>query len=45
MSNHILSNIFWQTKITNKEKAVFSKGVIKSLKKEILKENCFLIVL
>ena len=40
MSNtHILSNIFWQNKITNKGKAVFSIGEIKSLKKEILKDN------
>ncbi|MFP3597034.1 AMP-binding protein, partial [Chryseobacterium sp. SIMBA_029] len=35
----ILSNIFWQNKIKHKEKAVFSKGDIKSIKKEISKER------
>lgn len=36
---NILSNIFWQNKVVNKEKAIFSKGAIKSHKNVILKEN------
>ncbi|MCL8537177.1 amino acid adenylation domain-containing protein [Chryseobacterium gallinarum] len=34
-----LPEIFWQNKIRNREKVVFSKGCIKSIRKEIAKEN------
>lgn len=35
----ILSNIFWQNKLKHKEKVVFSKGDIKSLKNKISKSE------
>lgn len=36
---HTLSNIFWHNKTANRETAVFLKGEIKALKKEILRED------